>query len=383
MLDAGPDVLNHNTETVPRLYRLARPGGRYPRSLELLDRARTIAPHIPTKTGLIVGLGEEWDELVQTLEDLRASGVEILTIGQYLRPTESHLRMVRYYHPDEFAELKRIALDLGLRPRRVRTAGPQFVSCPRAGGRACRRARLTLTLLPHHGPTPALAAVHRAIVSCERCPRLRRYCQRIAVEKRAAFRDQIYWGRPVPGFGDPAARLLIVGLAPAAHGANRTGRVFTGDGVGGSGDFLLRGDARQRLRQQADLASRRRRARAARRVHRGGRPLRAAGQQAHAEEFGALPAAPAGRVGRAAERHGGALPRQAGLGRLLARAGRCAAIRCRGRARSSRTARACRLDDGFAVLGAYHPSRQNTHTGRLTPQMLADAFAKARREIED
>ena len=113
VLDAGPDVLNHNTETVPRLYRLARPGGRYLRSLELLDRARTIAPHIPTKTGLIVGLGEEWDELVQTLTDLRASGVQILTIGQYLRPTEAHLRMVRYYHPDEFAELKRIALDLG------------------------------------------------------------------------------------------------------------------------------------------------------------------------------------------------------------------------------------------------------------------------------
>ena len=113
VLDAGPDVLNHNTETVPRLYRLARPGGRYSRALELLDRARAIAPHIPTKTGLIVGLGEEWDELVQTLNDLRSSGVQILTIGQYLRPTESHLRMVRYYHPDEFAELKRIALDLG------------------------------------------------------------------------------------------------------------------------------------------------------------------------------------------------------------------------------------------------------------------------------
>ncbi len=95
------------------------------------------------------------------------------------------------------------------------------------------------TLLPHHGPTPALAIVHRAIVACERCPRLRGYCQRIAIEKRAAFRDQIYWGRPVPGFGDPAARLLVVGLAPAAHGANRTGRVFTGDGVGGSSDFLL------------------------------------------------------------------------------------------------------------------------------------------------
>jgi lipoic acid synthetase len=113
VLDAGPDVLNHNTETVPRLYRLARPGGRYPRTLELLDRARTIAPGIPTKTGLILGLGEEWDEIVETLGDLREVGVEILTIGQYLRPTESHLKMVRYYHPDEFAELKRIALDLG------------------------------------------------------------------------------------------------------------------------------------------------------------------------------------------------------------------------------------------------------------------------------
>ena len=113
VLAAGPDVLNHNTETVPRLYRLARPGGRYPRTLELLDRARRIAPAIPTKTGLIVGLGEEWDEIVQTLRDLRGVGVEILTIGQYLRPTEAHLRMVRYYHPDEFAELKRVALDLG------------------------------------------------------------------------------------------------------------------------------------------------------------------------------------------------------------------------------------------------------------------------------
>jgi len=113
VLDAGPDVLNHNPEPVPRLYRLARPGGRYPRTLELLDRARTIAPGIPTKTGLILGLGEEWDEIVETLGDLRKVGVEILTIGQYLRPTESHLKMVRYYHPDEFAELKRIALDLG------------------------------------------------------------------------------------------------------------------------------------------------------------------------------------------------------------------------------------------------------------------------------
>ena len=113
VLEARPDVLNHNTETVARLYRLARPGGRYQRSLDLLDRARRMAPDIPTKTGLILGLGEEWDEVVETLGDLRKVGVEILTIGQYLRPTESHLTLVRYYHPDEFAELKRIALGLG------------------------------------------------------------------------------------------------------------------------------------------------------------------------------------------------------------------------------------------------------------------------------
>ena len=84
-----------------------------------------------------------------------------------------------------------------------------------------------------------LSVVLEAIVSCKRCPRLREYCARIGREKRRAYRDHIYWARPVPGFGDPRARLLIVGLAPAAHGANRTGRVFTGDGIGGSGDFLM------------------------------------------------------------------------------------------------------------------------------------------------
>jgi uracil-DNA glycosylase family 4 len=84
-----------------------------------------------------------------------------------------------------------------------------------------------------------LASIHDTIVGCERCPRLRTYCRHIAVEKRRAYRDDTYWGRPVPGFGDPSARLLLVGLAPAAHGANRTGRVFTGDGTGGSGDFLM------------------------------------------------------------------------------------------------------------------------------------------------
>ena len=87
--------------------------------------------------------------------------------------------------------------------------------------------------------TPTLLDVREAIVTCERCPRLRSYCQRIGREKRRAFRAETYWARPVPGFGDPQARVLIVGLAPAAHGANRTGRVFTGDGAGGSGDFLM------------------------------------------------------------------------------------------------------------------------------------------------
>jgi uracil-DNA glycosylase family 4 len=85
----------------------------------------------------------------------------------------------------------------------------------------------------------ALARVTSTIVACNRCARLRSYCQRVAREKRAAYRDDEYWARPVPGFGDPRARVVILGLAPAAHGANRTGRVFTGDGAGGSGDFLM------------------------------------------------------------------------------------------------------------------------------------------------
>jgi lipoic acid synthetase len=113
VLDAGPDVLNHNIETVPRLYRMARSGGKYPRSLELLDRSRTYRPDIATKTGIMVGLGEEHDEIVAVFDDLRRVGVSILTIGQYLRPSAKHATMTRYYHPDEFAALKRIALDRG------------------------------------------------------------------------------------------------------------------------------------------------------------------------------------------------------------------------------------------------------------------------------
>jgi lipoic acid synthetase len=113
VLDARPDILNHNTETVPRLYRTARPGGRYRRTLELLDRARRYAPSIPTKSGLMVGLGEQWEEILSTLADLREVGCQILTIGQYLSPSAAHLPVVRYYHPEEFEMLQATARSMG------------------------------------------------------------------------------------------------------------------------------------------------------------------------------------------------------------------------------------------------------------------------------
>src|SRR5881628_2441219 len=105
VLDARPDILNHNTETVERLYKVARHGGRYARALGLFRHARAVAPEIPTKSGIILGLGEERDELVATLRDLRAVGVSILTLGQYLRPSPQHLPVARYYRPDELGEL--------------------------------------------------------------------------------------------------------------------------------------------------------------------------------------------------------------------------------------------------------------------------------------
>ncbi|HEV8265846.1 MAG TPA: lipoyl synthase [Gemmatimonadales bacterium] len=115
VVDARPDILNHNLETIERLYRIARPGGRYPRALELLRRAKELDPALLTKSGIICGLGEEWDELVGAMRDLRAQQVDILTIGQYLRPSDQHLPIARWYTPDEFAELKRIGLELGYR----------------------------------------------------------------------------------------------------------------------------------------------------------------------------------------------------------------------------------------------------------------------------
>ena len=105
VLDAGPDVFNHNTETVPRLYKVARHGGRYERTLGVFRHVRRRAPVLVTKSGIIVGLGEEREELLRTMQDLRDVGVAILTLGQYLRPSPAHLPVTRYYHPDEFAAL--------------------------------------------------------------------------------------------------------------------------------------------------------------------------------------------------------------------------------------------------------------------------------------
>jgi len=112
---AQPDILNHNIETVPRLYPVARRGSRYQRSLRLLTRAREIAPSIPTKSGLMVGLGETFEELLAVLKDLSGVGVDIVTIGQYLRPSGEQLPVARFYSPQEFSTLQQEGLRLGIR----------------------------------------------------------------------------------------------------------------------------------------------------------------------------------------------------------------------------------------------------------------------------
>ena len=115
VIDAKPEVLNHNTETVPRLYRAVRSGARYERTLKLLANVRRFAPRMISKTGVMVGLGEEMDELLAVFRDLAAQQVDILTIGQYLRPSKDHLPMTRYYTPDEFLFMKEEALKMGFR----------------------------------------------------------------------------------------------------------------------------------------------------------------------------------------------------------------------------------------------------------------------------
>jgi uracil-DNA glycosylase family 4 len=221
----------------------------------------------------------------------------------------------------------------------------------------------------------SLATVRAAIVACNDCPRLRRYCAVIAREKKAAHRDETYWGRPVPGFGDPDARLLLVGLAPAAHGANRTGRVFTGDG---SGDFLLSamhaaGFASIPTSRSAD----------------DGLILR------DAYILAAVRCAPPdnkptpGEIARC-RRHLAAeiaaLPRVrvvVALGKIghdafLAHVAETHGTRPRPRPAFAHGSEA-RLGGGLPILlGCYHPSRQNTNTGKLTPPMMRAVFQRAR-----
>jgi uracil-DNA glycosylase len=223
--------------------------------------------------------------------------------------------------------------------------------------------------------TVALRNARDAIVACDRCTRLRAYCRRIGREKRRAFRDEIYWARPVPGFGDPRARVLIVGLAPAAHGANRTGRVFTGDGAGGSGDFLMAALHRAGLANQP--TSRHRDdglrlidafiAAAVRCAPPDNKPTpeEIVNCLPHLDaEVAALPRVRVvialGRIG-----HDAYL-------RLLRHRG----IVVRPKPPFGHGSHA-RLPNGQTLIGCYHPSRQNTNTGKLTPRMMDEVFRLA------
>ncbi|HMC54256.1 MAG TPA: lipoyl synthase [Gemmatimonadaceae bacterium] len=115
VLDARPEIYNHNTETVPRLYKKCRPGGRYERVMQIFRFAKATAPDIPTKTGIILGMGETNEEVVAVMQDLRRVDVDILTLGQYLRPSNAHIELDRYVTPDEFRQLREIGMDLGFR----------------------------------------------------------------------------------------------------------------------------------------------------------------------------------------------------------------------------------------------------------------------------
>jgi lipoyl synthase len=115
VLEAGPDIYNHNTETVPRLYKKARPGGRYERVMRIFRAAKRIAPEIPTKSGIILGLGETNEEVELVMRDLRAVDVDILTLGQYLRPSDGHLTLDRYVTPEEFRRFYEVGMEMGFR----------------------------------------------------------------------------------------------------------------------------------------------------------------------------------------------------------------------------------------------------------------------------
>jgi uracil-DNA glycosylase len=229
-------------------------------------------------------------------------------------------------------------------------------------------------------PPSRLSMVEAAIVGCEACPRLRSYCADVAREKRRAYRDDTYWGKPVPGFGDPLARLLIVGLAPAAHGANRTGRVFTGDGAGGSGDFLM--GALHRTGFSNIPTSRDRH---------DGLALRdafiTAAVRCAPPENKPVPEELA-RCLPHLEAEIDALPNV----RVVVALGKIAfdaylqLLKRRDMTMRPRPAfvhgAASELPHGQLLVGCYHPSRQNTHTGKLTPEMLDRVFLEARGALE-
>ena len=234
-------------------------------------------------------------------------------------------------------------------------------------------------LAPEISSSDHLSTVRRHIVTCELCPRLRAYCQRVGREKRRAFRDETYWARPVPGFGDPQARLLLVGLAPAAHGANRTGRAFTGDGAGGSGDFLMSalhraGFANIPTSHRADdgltltdafIAA------AVRCAPPDNKPTPEELARCLPHLDAELAALPHIRVIVAL----GGIAFGAYL-QLLKDRGEPV----RPRPTFSHGA-AHRLANGQVLVGCYHPSRQNTNTGKLTPGMMDDVFRFARSEL--
>ncbi|HEY7473419.1 MAG TPA: uracil-DNA glycosylase [Vicinamibacterales bacterium] len=225
----------------------------------------------------------------------------------------------------------------------------------------------------------SLSSDRREIVTCEICPRLREFCQRVGRDKRKAFRDETYWARPVPGFGDPAARIVLVGLAPAAHGANRTGRGFTGDGDGGSGDFLMaalfaNGLANQPFSRSIDDGLELRDAwiaAAVRCAPPDNKPTPEEITNCHRHLRAEVAALPRARVYVAL----GHLAFES-CWRLLSDRG------VRSRPRPSFAHGAVYRTTAGTVVASYHPSRQNTHTGRLTPAMLRSVFRKARTAAE-
>jgi uracil-DNA glycosylase family 4 len=225
----------------------------------------------------------------------------------------------------------------------------------------------------------SLLEVHKDIVSCTRCARLRGYCTEVARVKKAAHRRDVYWGKPVPGFGDPRARVLILGLAPAAHGANRTGRLFTGDGAGGSCDFLMtalhrNGFANIPTSRSIDDGLRLKDAYIAAAVRCAppdNKPTldEVLACQTHLEaEFAELP-----RIEVVVAL--GKIAFDAWL-RLLAAKG----LPVKPRPQFGHGVR-YEIKGAPLLIGSYHPSRQNTNTGRLTPQMLESVFRRAKREV--